>query len=297
MKQRLLAVSLVIAIAWALTATVLYWRLSHNPRVVAITTDNGKDLSKSPTGSLERSNFAKQFAERFLSFDSTNFWQTQTSLTSLMSGSLRKERTEEISRLQESIRKKNIRQSAQVLSLTADSQESFSALVLLQMLEDNQKKDLYMQLFLQTESVERTLENPWGLSVISVEFPTKSPTPIPLPKTLTLAPNTPATLAFPCALDHVKNPQEDILQIKITTLTTSELQITALKPVQDDFQVIATCNKDLDFLISLKTAESGYDLYRALSWESATRRVQEKKIRKKNDYEKTLEKVLGIELD
>lgn len=298
MKIRLLAVLLAATTVWAITATILYWRLSHNPRVVAITAETGKDSAQSATmGHLERSNFAKQFLERLFTFDSTNFWQTQTSLSSLMSGPLRKDRTDEITRLQESIRKKNIRQSGQVLSLTADTDRSLTATVLLNILENNQKKELYMQVALTTESVERTLENPWGLSVVKIDFPKKSPTPLPLPAALTLAPNTPVTVAFPCALDGIKNPQEDVLQLKVTTLNTSEVQLNARKPLPGPVQLVASCNKDQEFIVDLTFAESGYDLYRVLSWENASKKIQEKKIRKKNEYEKTLEKVLGVELD
>lgn len=298
MKIRLLTALLAATTVWAITTTILYLRLSHNPRVVAVTAETGKDLAQSPVmGSLERSNFAKQFLERLFTFDSTNFWQTQTSLSSLMSGSLRKERTDEISRLQENIRKKNIRQSGQVLSLKAVSATSFSAVVLLNILENNQKKELYMQVSLTTESVERTLENPWGLSVVKIDFPKKSPNPLPLPSTLTLASNTPVTLAFPCALDSVKNPQEEALQLKVTTLNTSEVQLNARKPLQGEVQLVASCNQEQEFLINLTFADSGYDLYRVLPWEAASRKIQEKKIRKKNEYERTLEKVLGVELD
>ena len=299
MKTRVLAILLAASLVWAGSVTYLYWQLKNNPRVVAITMDAGKEsLQNVQLGEMEKMTFLRQYLERYFNYDSNNFWQSQTSLAFLMSPKLSEERIREVSRLREKIQQKNLSQAGRLLGLKLLPDASYEATVHLRITENAQKNDLYIKTRIRLSSTERTLENPWGLVVSSMQM-SSTPTAPAFSARVHVGSQSPTLLTFPCAIENIENPQETELKIKITTLNISELQITPAKTFTGPATLLASC-KGLEFKFDLITEGKEKDLFLAFPESVGTVRRKETapgKIHKKDIYEKTIENVLGIELD
>lgn len=300
MKSRVLAVLLTLSLVWASVITVLYWRLKNNPRVVAVTMETSQgNLQSQQLADIEKMTFLRQYLDRYFNFDSHNFWQSQTSLAFLMSPSLGESRIREVSRLREKIQQKNLSQLGQLRLLTQSTDGKFEAHVALQTTESSQQHRLSVITQLKLQGTERTLENPWGLLVQEMQFLSSSPQEEEVPTQLLLRPNSPSFLTLPCAIENFENPDEKNIKIKITTLNVSELQITPVAPVAGNLHILASC-RDREFKISLIPAEKQQTLYAILPLTAGSPRVSDAakgKPRKKDIYEKTIENVLGIQLD
>lgn len=298
MKTRLLVIFLGLSLLWASTVSVFYWRLKNNPRVIALTMDAGKEaLQSQQMGEMERLTFLRQYLERFYNYDSNNFWQSQTSLAFLMTPKLSEERIREVSRLREKVQQKNLSQSGKITSLRLQADGTYEATARL-LITDTQKNELYMTTRVRLENTERTLENPWGLMVSEMKFASSTAAPA-LPSQIHVSHQIPTLLTFPCAIENIENPREQDLKIKITTLNISELQITPTKNLAGLIPLIAVC-KDMEFKFELSTEGLSKDLFFAFPIDAGLARRKEvtpSKGRKKDIYEKTIENVLGIELD
>lgn len=299
MKTRVLLLLLGASLIWAGTVTYLYWRLKNNPRVVAVTMDAGKEsLQNMQLGEMEKMTFLRQYLERYFNYDSNNFWQSQTSLAFLMSPKLSEERIREVSRLREKIQQKNMSQAGRLLGLKQLPDGSYQTQVHLRITENSQKNDLYIQTQIRLNNTERTLENPWGLVVSSMQL-TSAPTAPDFKPLVHIGSQSPVLLTFPCAIENIENPQESELKIKITTLNISELQITPAKTFKGPVSLLASC-KGLEFKFDLTTEGKEKDLFVAFPESAGSVRRKEiapSKTHKKDIYEKTIENVLGIELD
>ncbi|WP_347358124.1 hypothetical protein [Bdellovibrio sp.] len=299
MKTRVLVILLAASLVWAGSVTYLYWQLKNNPRVVAITMDAGKEsLQNVQLGEMERMTFLRQYLERYFNYDSNNFWQSQTSLAFLMSPKLSEERIREVSRLREKIQQKNLSQAGRLLSLKQVPDGSYQAELHLRITENAQKNDLYIKTQIRLSNTERTLENPWGLVVSSMQL-SSAPTAPEFTALVRVGSQSPTLLTFPCAIENIENPRESDLKIKITTLNISELQITPTKTFTGPVSLLASC-KGLEFKFDLVTEGKEKDLFVAFPESAGTVRRKEVvpgKVHKKDIYEKTIENVLGIELD
>ncbi|MBV2167080.1 MAG: hypothetical protein KUL82_00120 [Bdellovibrio sp.] len=297
MKIRVLSGLLALCFLWALSVSVLYWRLKNNPRVVAVTMDPGKDAPpNAPLGELEKMTFLRQFLERYFNYDSNNFWQSQTSLAFLMGPQARELRLSEVRRLREKIQRKNLSQLSKLLSLRKRSMDHYEGHLALQITEDREKSDLSITLQMVLEETERTLENPWGLVVREMTFQSSSPTPPRLPSQIAVATLNPTLLAFPCAITNIENPNEERLKTKITTLNVSELQITPSERLSEPLTLVAAC-KDLEFKINIAEAQGEQDLYLSLPLSAGIKRKEAPKVRQRDIYEQTIDKVLGIKFE
>ncbi len=307
MRVKILLALLVAVSAWAATVTYSYWKLKNNPRVVAITMDAGKEaLQNMQMGEMEKGTFVRQYLDRYFNFDSNNFWQSQTSLAALMTGSLGEARVKEVSRLREKIQQKNLSQSGQVKSLQQKQDGSYEAVVYIQVQEGSgsssaeasQKKELYSTLHLGLENTERTLENPWGLLVGEMTVKGSTAKPLPAPEFVRLQEGQATLVTFPCAVESINNPAEQNLKIKITTLSISELQLTPSKGLVLPTVISAIC-KDVEYKLNLVAGNKERDLYVSIPASAGVLRPKEvaPKPRKKDSYEKTIENVLGIEID
>lgn len=299
MKTRVLVILLAASLVWAGSVTYLYWQLKNNPRVVAITMDAGKEsLQNVQLGEMERMTFLRQYLERYFNYDSNNFWQSQTSLAFLMSPKLSEDRIREVSRLREKIQQKNLSQAGRLLSLKQVPDGSYQAELHLRITENAQKNDLYIKTQIRLSNTERTLENPWGLVVSSMQL-SSAPTAPEFTALVRVGSQSPTLLTFPCAIENIENPRESDLKIKITTLNISELQITPAKTFTGPVSLLASC-KGLEFKFDLVTEGKEKDLFVAFPESAGTVRRKEVvpgKVHKKDIYEKTIENVLGIELD
>ncbi len=300
MKTRVLSVLLAASVIWASVVTYLYWQLKNNPRVVAVTIDAGKEsLQNIQMGEMERMTFLRQYLERFFNYDSNNFWQSQTSLAFLMAPKLGEERIREVSRLREKVQQKNMSQIGRLISLKLLSDGSYKALLQLQITEDTQKNQLFATTQIRLNTTERSLENPWGLVVSEMKFTGTTPQEPAFPSQVFASHQNPTLLTFPCAIENIENPREQDLKIKITTLNISELQITAAKTFSGSAALIAIC-KDREFKFEISAYGKERDLFAAFPATAGNERRRETvpaKAKKKDIYEKTIENVLGIEID
>lgn len=298
MKIKVLTALLVLTLLWAFTVTALYWRLKNNPRVVAVTMDLGKDtLQNTQLGEMEKMTFLRQYLERYFNYDSNNFWQSQTSLAFLMEPRLREERLREVKRLREKIQQKNLSQLGKLISLKKTSQDRYEGVLSLQIMEERLKSDLSIMLGISLVSAERTLENPWGLLVKEMTFKKSTPTPVLVTSRASVEPRSPTLLTFPCAITNIENPDENKLKTKITTLNVSELQITPSEGLTQPLMLTALC-KDLEFKVEILTAKKEQDLYLSLPLSAGVPKKKEApKIRKRDIYEQTIDKVLGIKFE
>ncbi|QDK37132.1 hypothetical protein [Bdellovibrio sp. NC01] len=302
MKIKVLTTALIFAIAWAIGATFMYLQLKNNPRVVAVTTAAPSALNQEnlQLSELEKITFLRQYLERFFNFDSNNFWQTQTSLSFLMAPDLRNQRIEEVRRLREKIQQKNIVQKGELLTLSSNGKDKFTAQIHTETMEENGvKNQLNSFLSLELASTERTLENPWGLLVKQMKFEKTSSDPQSFSSSLSIKEKIPLTITLPCAIENIENPNERALKTKITTMNISEIQLTTPTPLLAPVTMKALC-KETEFVFEVKQGKQDSDLFVAFPASVAV--VRKKEIptapkRKKDIYDKTIESVLGIKLD
>ncbi|WP_413575176.1 hypothetical protein ACLVWU_12890 [Bdellovibrio sp. HCB290] len=303
MKKHLWQILFTASFVWGSVVSVLYWQLKSNPRVIAITTDMaGADNSQAQSvqlTELEKSTFLRQYLERYFTYDSNNFWQSQTSLTFLMSPQLREKRIAEVQRLREKIQSKSLNQKGFLISLSQLEGDEFSALLNLQMNEaPGRVNSLYVTTKLRIESTERTLENPWGLMITKLEFPETSPTASAIPNTLAIRDRTPLTITFPCAIENILGEPASVIETKITTFNVSEIQLNSTQRLNETVKMTAYC-KDKEYHFKVSAAEKSADVFRVFSADQAQVRKDPGagKPRKKDKYDKTIENVLGIEVE
>ena len=291
------------SVIWAVSVSVLYWRLKNNPRVIAVTTDmsgRSESLQNFQLGEMEKLTFVRQYLDRYFNYDSNNFWQSQTSLSFLMAQDLREKRIQEVQRLREKIQAKALNQRGQLLSLVQLGVDSYRALLMVQISEEaNKNSELFISLNLKINNTERTLENPWGLLVTQMDFLKSSPEKVQPADSLNIKEKTPLVITFPCAIENIESTPESTLETKITTLNVSEIQLTTKSALKAPVAMTAFC-KDREYHFSVKSDSQETDLFR--SFTLATSAVRKKDIStgkpaKKDIYEKTIENVLGIQLE
>ncbi|UOF02639.1 hypothetical protein [Bdellovibrio reynosensis] len=299
MKTKILVLLLIVTTTWATAVSYFYWKLKNNPRVIAITMDTGKEsLQQVHLGEMEKLTFLRQYLERYFNYNSNNFWQSQTSLAALMVPEQGKKRIREVSRLKEKTEQKNLSQLGQLSSLRLLPDGSYEALVSLQISEEaKSNQNLFIKTNLKIHVTERSLENPWGLLVEERSFSSSPSAPLLQPAVL-VQKTISSFVTIPCVVEQIENPSDQI-KIKTVTLNNSELQITPEKNAPAEAMVKAKC-KEIEFSIALQQSQNQRDLYVALPLEASVARPKEMAQpakRKKDSYDKTIENVLGIELD
>jgi hypothetical protein len=305
MKKHLWQILFVASFIWASVVSILYWQLRSNPRVIAITTDmSGADKDRPQNfllSEMEKVTFMRQYLDRYFTYDSNNFWQTQTSLTFLMSQTLREKRIQEVQRLRDKIQSKSLNQRGLLLSLTNMGANRYHALLSLQISEaQNKVNQLFVAVDLAIEDTERTLENPWGLLITKMDFTQTSPESSLLSGTLAIREKAPLVITFPCAIENVEAIPESALETKITTLNVSEIQLTSAKKLEAPVAMTAYC-KDREYHFNVAFAEKDSDLFRAFTADLAQVRKKDPtgqgQNKKKDIYDKTIENVLGIKIE
>lgn len=301
MGTKILSLLLVVTLAWAGSVSYLYWQLKNNPKVIAITMESGskESLQQLKLGEMEKMNFLRQYLDRYFNYNSNNFWQSQTSLAALMVPDQGQKRIKEVSRLKEKTEQKNLSQLGSLSSLRLLENGTYEAVVHLQISEEaKSNQTLYVKVPLKLHLTERTLENPWGLLVEELGF-SSSPTAPAIASQIYTKKNTSSFVTVPCVVEQIENPAEQTVKIKTVTLNNSELQITPGKEAPAEILLKAKC-KDVEFSFQLLDDAKKMDLYVSLPTEASTVRAKEvapAPKRKKDAYDKTIENVLGIELD
>ncbi|KHD89324.1 MAG: hypothetical protein OM95_04150 [Bdellovibrio sp. ArHS] len=305
MKTKVLSALLLLTLLWGTLITYQYWQLKNNPRVVAIALDAGRNtMGQTQANELEKLTFLRQFLERYYNYDSNNFWQSQTALAALMTPRLADGRVREVNRLRDKIQQKNLSHLSRLVTLQKVGTESYQAVTELQITEaansneETTQSRLYISTNLTIQTAERTLENPWGLLVSDMKIENSSTQAKALPAQIRISKNAPTVLLFPCPVESLENSFEKNLNIKITTLNVSELQLTPLEGAPEQMTLSASCRNE-DFKLDLATASTTQDLYVAIPKElgNARKKVPATKSRPKDVYDKTIESVLGIKLE
>lgn len=305
MKKHLWQILFAASFLWASVVSVLYWQLRSNPRVIAITTDmSGADKDRPQNfqlSEMEKVTFMRQYLDRYFTYDSNNFWQSQTSLTFLMSQNLREKRIQEVQRLRDKIQSKSLNQRSLLLSLTNKGGNQYHALLSLQISEQQGKvNQLFVAVDLAIEDTDRTLENPWGLLITKMEIPQTSPEAMLLSGTLGIREKAPLVITFPCAIENIEAIPESALETKITTLNVSEIQLTTAKKLEAPVAMTAYC-KDREYHFNVTSTDKESDLFRAFTADLAQVRKKDPAEaganKKKDIYDKTIENVLGIKIE
>lgn len=255
--------------------------------------------------------FAKEFSERFQSFESETFRGSQMAVAFLMNDEYRARRISEIERLQEKIEKAAIEQRAHLMTLTKlpGSGERFRAKLQVELSEGGGARTVKSQFVSELEfSIERTArssQNTWGFLVN--EFSQRVLPPeadrsmeSALSPMLRLRPKLASLVRFPCPIENVELPKGTKVRVKLTTLDISELQMRTEASFEGDQTVLATC-RDRAFTMKLEapvgSAEEPLVVFRALTMENSTPLVAKKQRSKKLGIEKSVEEQLGFILE
>lgn len=295
MKTKWLTVLLTVSLLWAITSTILYYQLKSNPRVVAVTTDLGKNqLAQSQLSEMEKLSFVRQFIEQYGNYNSNNFWQTQTTLAFLMDSPLREKRIQEVSRLKEKIQKKNLSQQVHVKNISLNSQNIYSVQAQFTVTEEGQpSQQIHSLLQIKLNPTERTLENPWGLLIAGMDF---TPQEASFDSVLWVKAQSPSVLTFPCAIENIENPAENLIETKITTLNVSEVQIVTPQGLKEETTLKAFC-KNQEYSFVVKAMREEQTLFKVFPSSVAVMRKTLSSARSKDIYDKTIESVLGIKVE
>lgn len=252
--------------------------------------------------------FAKEFSERFQSFDSETFRNSQMAVAFLMSDEPRAQRISEIERLQEKIEKAVIKQSARLMTLTKlpGSAERFRAKLQVDLSEGSGARAVKSRFFSELEfSVERTArssQNTWGFLAKELSqrvLPAdsdRSMEPVQNP-VLRLRPKIASLVRFPCPIENVELPKGTKVRVKLTTLDISELQMRTETSFEGDQPIRAIC-RDRAFTMKLESpliaVEEPLVVFRTLTMENSAPLAAKKRPGKKLGIEKSVEEQLGF---
>ena len=253
--------------------------------------------------------FARDFSERFLTFDSSNFRSRQTAVAFLLDDQAKSARLAEIDRLSEKIEKRDVSQRARLVTLTrvGDSEDRFRANVEVELIEGSgagsHRSHFTTRLDFSIERTERNSQNTWGFRVGNLaQQVVPEETGLGTKPVFALRPGVPTLLRFPCSIENVELPKGTSVRVKLTTLDISELQLRTVKALEVEQTVRAVCRDRAftlklvpegeisDGLVVLKTLkmESAVALPSAESLKAAARN------RRKTGVEKSIEDQLGF---
>lgn len=285
-QKRVLLALLFITFSWAAVATFLYLNLKNNPEVVTIA-EGGKLVASNQLKDSERTAFIRQFIEGYFTFTSDNFLQSQTSLTNLMSADLRQRRISEINR-----RGVKSEQKATIYSITQDSNNSYTVEVEIKFPESSKEEPVAYKAKLQLEQVPKSIQNPWAISVSKTDFKHYKPVAV---KGLAFKIKSPTTIVLntPCAVENIVNPDDKLLKIRTTTITTSEIQISSVARLKAMQKVRLACEK-LVFDISIEESDTTSDQFALLPLSLSKEKEKPKVIvpKVKTKYELLMEESL-----
>ena len=253
--------------------------------------------------------FAREFSERYLTFDSTSFRNRQLAVAFLLDDQIRPARLAEIERLSEKIENRIVIQKARLVTLTkvGESTDRFRADLDVELMEGSgsgaHSSEFSTQLEFSIERTDRNSQNTWGFRVKNL-----SQKVIPQEKGLGTAPifalraGVATLIRFPCSIENVELPKGSSVRVKLTTLDISELQMRTMNPLTTEQSVRAVC-RDRAFTMKLRpdddlsgdlivlktlTMESAVVMPSAEALKAAARN------RRKTGVEKSIEDQLGF---
>ncbi len=257
--------------------------------------------------------FAREFAERFTSFESESFRSTQTALSFLLDEVDRAKRLEEVERIGEKLQKKAVTQRGRIVRLARKSEadDSFQADINVDLIEGSGatqiKSQFALKLVFDVVRVDRTAQNPWGFLIRKLRQ-----TVIPdvgIHKTglnsrthsILILPGSPVLLRFPCVIENVELPKGTPIRVRLTTLDVSELQMRTGEMLSGEHKMRAVC-RDRAFNVFLhsdkKTQTEDYPLTSlqsfSISQSNAAAMPARSRRETKSAVEKSIEEQLGF---
>lgn len=286
--------ALVIALfAWAATATALYVRARGSAAAV-VSPVLAQTESSEALREQEKTLFARQFTEKLFNYDHDSFWAQQTSLAYMMTPRLRENYLREISDRKEKLARKKFRQTFKIVDVSFGPEH----VLLTGLLEGRDtdstwKKEITHHLVLL--ETERTLENPWGY-LVDLSITSLQPD-FGFPPALALKVGSVANLSFPCLVRNVELPKDSRLQVKIVSLSTSEVQFRATAEHREPLYFKAFCNEGTleASLIALKDPpkySTAYHVFDSTNFKKAVARKG-----RPAAYQTNLEKELGFVIE
>lgn len=207
--------------------------------------------------------FAREFSERFQTFDSRNFKATQVAAAFLLDDETRAKRLAEIERLSEKIERREVVQRARLKTLmrlpvrSQSRDDRFRADVLVDLSEGAGAVPARTQFTTRLEftlvRTERTAQNTWGFLVSDLTQEVLKDTGIDretVPE-FSLRPSVAMLVRFPCSVENVELPKGTSVRVKLTTLDISELQMTTAVPLAGEQTVKAVC-RDRAFTMKVR---------------------------------------------
>lgn len=258
--------------------------------------------------------FAREFSERFQTFDSRNFKATQTATAFLFDDKDRADRLVEIERLQEKLERRDVVQKARLLTLMRlpNGGDRFRADLQVELNEGAGVAPIRSQFVTRLEfnliRSERTPQNMWGFRVAHLTqqvLPSASAT-IDTANEFSLRPGVAALVRFPCSIENVELPKATSVRVKLTTLDISELQMKTDTALPLEQTIRAVC-RDRAFTMKVRaeTAEASKAeplvVLKSLSMENSVPLVKAstsvrplKAKHPKGSVEKSIEEQLGF---
>ena len=293
MSHKLPWLLVIVLLGWSLTTTFFLIQRQSDHFIAPPSTE---PQQSERLQTLEKISFIRQFVDQYLTYTSSNFWQTQTALAFLMSKELREERLLEITRLKSRLEQREFGQKSQIQLVTEIGKDLYAIHVRLLISRDGKSERLNSQVKLQLTPIPRSVENPWGLQITALQFQEMTAQEIELPSSLAISDQRPLILSFPCSVENFSVGKDLPLQVKIVTMNVSEVQLLLTQKIAGVMDVKAIC-ADSIFPIQLKVAESTNSLFADMR----DRPQQKKNLgkdshikRKKGPYEKTIEDQMGF---
>ena len=255
--------------------------------------------------------FAREFAERFASFESESFRSTQTALSFLLDEAERSQRLEEVDRIGEKLLKKSVTQRGRLIRLArrSETEDQFQADLHVDLIEgagaSPAKSQFRLKLSFAVKQVERTTTNPWGFLIESLQ---QEVLPADLKaegiSSILVRPGSPVLLRFPCVIENVELPKGTPIRVRLTTLDVSELQMRTAEPLTGEHRMRAVC-RDRAFRVSLSSDISSalgpYPLTSIQSYtlaqSEAAKAAKPTAVRAKTAVEKSIEEQLGFVIE
>jgi len=299
MKKLNIKYFFIITFIWALASTGGYVQLKNNPRVITLPLESSKELQSPSLANIEASNFLRQFLEQYLNYSTETFWQSQMNLAQLMAPSLAEMRMQEIRKSSLKIKQKNISQTGNILKITELSPNRYLSEIKVIIIENLVIQNIvFLSLIVELTSSDRTIENPWALLVSNIQMQSSAPKEPAFLGHLQTRRGLTSFLTFPCAIENIENPDDKKIKIKITTMNISEIQLTPLAEIVPT-QLKASC-RDQEFQFEISSGQKEHTLFLNFPASAGQLRFEKNKIgsiKTKDIYDRTIEKVLGVELD
>lgn len=277
--------ALIMSLVWALISTGLYVK----------ETRFSKPKIESPSASLladSQVGFMKRFVSQYLSYTPDSFRRNQTALAYSLVEPLRSERLKEIERFESKIQEQNLEQSAEVLQINELAGVFSGAAKVV----SGQKVLLTNFRIALSPAYDSMSGSPFLIRSLDFSSLEEFKPSDANAQILILGVGKKVVLDFPCAVENIERKKEEPLEIKITTLNVSEIQVLA-KNEFPELKLKANC-KDRSFVLTFTTSIENQTLYRMINLDSGSKIGSDiGKRPKQSVYKKTLEDELGFVIE